>query len=319
MAPTGDEVRRQLDRLLASAVFANAGRMSRFLKFVVERSLVGEGERLKEYVIGVEVFDRDSNYDPRVDAIVRVEAARLRTKLAEYYAGEGRGDAIVLSLPKGGYSPVIKLEDRAAATTNGTATNGAAALPPIERHAVHGATAQTAPPPPAHLRRWLVGAVLAGVATLAIAAWAPWTALGPVDELGVDELRVAVLPFTPYPDGGGAEADAVAMRITEGVTAELVRDGRFAVVASSAASAAAAASSRPRDVAATLDADVLIEARLTTDGERVRVEARASNGSLEQKLWVANFAGDAADSDGLEREIAASIAAVLSAAKVVPN
>ena len=86
MAPSEDAVRRQLDRLLASAGFANAGRMSRFLKFVVEKTLVGEGERLKEYVIGVEVFDRDANYDPRVDAIVRVEAARLRTKLAEYYA-----------------------------------------------------------------------------------------------------------------------------------------------------------------------------------------------------------------------------------------
>ncbi|HEY3516370.1 MAG TPA: adenylate cyclase, partial [Gammaproteobacteria bacterium] len=83
MSPTGDDVRRQLDRLLASAGFANAGRMSRFLKFVVEKTLAGEGERLKEYVIGVEVFDRDASYDPRLDSIVRVEAARLRAKLAE--------------------------------------------------------------------------------------------------------------------------------------------------------------------------------------------------------------------------------------------
>ena len=110
----------QLDRLLASAVFANAGRMSRFLKFVVERTLAGEGERLKEYVIGVEVFDRDADYDPRLDAIVRVEAARLRTKLAEYYAGEGRGDAVVLSLPKGGYVPLIMPANPPSAAPNGT-------------------------------------------------------------------------------------------------------------------------------------------------------------------------------------------------------
>jgi hypothetical protein len=83
MSPSGDDVRCQLDRLLASSVFANAGRMSRFLKFVVEQTLAGEGERLKEYVIGVEVFDRDASYDPRLDSIVRVEAARLRSKLAE--------------------------------------------------------------------------------------------------------------------------------------------------------------------------------------------------------------------------------------------
>ena len=137
MSPTGDDVRRQLDRLLASSGFANAGRMSRFLKFVVERTLAGEGERLKEYVIGVEVFDRDTNYDPRVDSIVRVEAARLRTKLAEYYAGEGRGDAVVLTLPKGGYAAVIKLDEHAGAINGAPVTNGTASLatpaPPFER------------------------------------------------------------------------------------------------------------------------------------------------------------------------------------------
>jgi TolB-like protein len=154
--------------------------------------------------------------------------------------------------------------------------------------------------------------VLAGAATLAVAAWAPWTALQPVGA-----LRVAVLPFTPYPDAADTSVSAVAMRVTEGVTAELVRDGRFAVVASSAASAAAAPFARPHDVAATLDADVLIEGRLTVEGERVRVEARASNAAREQKLWVADFDGDAANSDALEREIAAAIAGAFSALKVV--
>ena len=78
-----------------------------------------------------------------------------------------------------------------------------------------------------------------------------------------------MLPFTPYPDDVGTETEAVAMRLTEGVTAELVRDGRFAVVASSAARAAYTPGSRPRDVAAALDAAVLIEARVTASGERV--------------------------------------------------
>src|SRR5688572_6191858 len=126
MSPTGDDVRRQLDRLLASTGFANAGRMSRFLKFVVEKTLAGEGERLKEYVIGVEVFDRDASYDPRLDSIVRVEAARLRAKLAEYYAGEGKSDAVVLTLPKGGYSAIVTLEDRTAGVNAAPCANGAA-------------------------------------------------------------------------------------------------------------------------------------------------------------------------------------------------
>jgi TolB-like protein len=314
MTPSGDEVRRQLDRLLASTGFANAGRMSRFLKFVVEQSLAGEGERLKEYVIGVEVFDRDTDYDPRVDAIVRVEAARLRTKLAEYYAGDGHGDAVVLSLPKGGYSPVIKIAERAAAATNGQTNGGTSSAAPTPPAPLASATTALRTVSPAGLRRWATAAVLAGAATLAVAAWAPWTALQPAGA-----LRFAVLPFTPYPDAADAAASAVAMRVTEGVTAELVRDGRFAVVASSAASAAATASARPRDVAATLEADVLIEARLRTDGRRVRVEARASSGSREQKLWVGDFAGDAADSDALEREIATAVAAALGATPLVAN
>ena len=75
MSPSGDDVRRQLDRLLASAGFANAGRMSRFLKFVVEQTLAGEGERLKEYVIGVEVFDRDATM---TRASIRSSASKPR-------------------------------------------------------------------------------------------------------------------------------------------------------------------------------------------------------------------------------------------------
>ena len=86
-APPADAVRAQLDRILASPGFVNADRLSRFLRFVVERTLAGEGDQLKEYLLGTEVFDRPSDYDPRLDSIVRVEARRLRAKLAEFYAG----------------------------------------------------------------------------------------------------------------------------------------------------------------------------------------------------------------------------------------
>src|SRR5215831_14417228 len=105
MQPTPDDVRAELERVLASGSFASTSRLSRFLRFVVERTLAGEAERLKEYVIGVEVFDRDERYDPRVDSIVRVEAGRLRAKLEEYYRGAGRDDAIAIKLQKGGYVP----------------------------------------------------------------------------------------------------------------------------------------------------------------------------------------------------------------------
>ena len=86
--------------MLASPAFVNAGRLSRMLRFVVERTLDGQGDQLKEYLLGVEVFDRPSEYDPRLDSIVRVEARRLRAKLAEYYEADGAGDACESAWPK---------------------------------------------------------------------------------------------------------------------------------------------------------------------------------------------------------------------------
>ena len=97
-------VRAELERILASETFRRAGRAAAFLRFVTENTLNGEGEKLKEYLIALEVFQRPSSYDPRIDSIVRVEAGKLRSRLAKYYATEGKKDEIVLSLPKGGYA-----------------------------------------------------------------------------------------------------------------------------------------------------------------------------------------------------------------------
>ncbi len=99
-------VQEELQRILASPTFLNARRPSQFLRFIVDETLAGE-ERLKEYLIGIEVFDRPQDYDPKDDPVVRVEAGRLRKKLAEYYAGPGANDTLIIELPKGGYVPVF--------------------------------------------------------------------------------------------------------------------------------------------------------------------------------------------------------------------
>jgi TolB-like protein len=96
-----------LEKILASPLFAQSERQRRFLKFIVAETLAGHSDRLKGYTIGVEVFDRDRDFDPAVDAIVRVEAARLRAKLREYYEGEGSSDPVRFDLPKGAYTPAI--------------------------------------------------------------------------------------------------------------------------------------------------------------------------------------------------------------------
>ena len=98
-------MREQLDRILASAAFAGADRASGFLRFVIERTLDGCVSEIKESVIGVEVLGRSPSFDPKTDPIVRVEAGRLRARLGAYYQSEGRGDSVLIALPKGGYVP----------------------------------------------------------------------------------------------------------------------------------------------------------------------------------------------------------------------
>lgn len=98
-------VQRQLERILASAGFSRNERLSGFLRFVVQGHLEGKDQELKESVIAVEVFGRSPGFDSRLDPVVRTEAVRLRARLRDYYAKEGKADALVIELPKGGYVP----------------------------------------------------------------------------------------------------------------------------------------------------------------------------------------------------------------------
>lgn len=105
--PPPDAVRRQLDRLLHSAQFAEAPRLRRFLAHVVEQTLAGHTDRLKGYTLGLAVFDRPDDFDPQADTIVRVQAGQLRRRLDQYYATTGRDDPLHIALPRGGYTPTF--------------------------------------------------------------------------------------------------------------------------------------------------------------------------------------------------------------------
>jgi TolB-like protein/Flp pilus assembly protein TadD len=105
----GEEVvRHALESIIESNAFRQVNRLQRFLSYVVEETLQGRSEQLKEYPVGVDVFGKDANFDPRIDPIVRVQARRLRARLAQYYAEEGRNDPMVIELPKGGYAPKFR-------------------------------------------------------------------------------------------------------------------------------------------------------------------------------------------------------------------
>lgn len=105
-------VREELALILKSRVFRLSMRMKRFLCFVVETTLEGRADCLKEYVIGTEVYDRKPPYEPSQDSIVRTEARRLRGKLKEYYEAEGDMDPLIISFRPGSYVPVFETRDR---------------------------------------------------------------------------------------------------------------------------------------------------------------------------------------------------------------
>jgi adenylate cyclase len=283
--PSAEEVQNQLGRLLASGSFANADRMSRFLRYVVERTLAGEADRLKEYAIGVDVFDRDEQYDPRVDSIVRVEAARLRSKVEEYYNRDGLEDPVVIRLRRGSYVPAF--ENRPAI-----------ALPDPPASA-----------PPATMARrtrgWLL-ALTAGVIIVAALAWrtGPWTTGGPAPS-----TTIAVLPLAHY---SNVETDSMlAARLTDGITSELARIGTLRVVSHTSALQFAGVRRPLREIARALNADLVMEGSVLTKSDSVHVSARLVDGTTDQKIWVQDFDGSTSELAELQRNIAAGVAAAL--------
>jgi adenylate cyclase len=102
-----EAARAQLARILASAGFDASERNRRFLRYVVEQTLAGRGDRIKAYDVAVTVFGRDDSFDPQSDPIVRIEASRLRRSLERYYLLAGRDDPVRIEVPKGGYVPAF--------------------------------------------------------------------------------------------------------------------------------------------------------------------------------------------------------------------
>lgn len=107
--PTPDQVRTELQVVLAFEMLKRAPALSSFLTFICEETLQGRTERLKEYTIAVEALGRPNEFQPIEDPIVRVQASRLRECLKGYYSGEGKGNPVQIRLPKGHYVPEFRL------------------------------------------------------------------------------------------------------------------------------------------------------------------------------------------------------------------
>ena len=104
-APAEEQVREELSRVLACQEFRTSKRSQDFLRYVVESTLRGHGDMLKERTIGIEVFGRPTSYDPSEDATVRVKAGEVRKRLLIYYSGVGAHNPLRIDLPSGTYVP----------------------------------------------------------------------------------------------------------------------------------------------------------------------------------------------------------------------
>lgn len=144
----------EIDRLVSSHTLHGSESLCKLLRYLARHALDQPGVSLKEYQIATEVFGRQDNFDPHVDSAVRVQAGRLRSKLAEYYASEGAEDPIVVELPKGMY--VLSFHPKTAG--NGRAARLVAGEAPVDAAPAAQVVAS---------RRWLVVAGTLAILLLA--------------------------------------------------------------------------------------------------------------------------------------------------------
>ena len=176
---TEEQVREELSRVLACHEFRTSKRSQDFLRYVVENTLQGHGDMLKERTIGIEVFGRPTSYDPGDDATVRVKAGEVRKRLGIYYSDQGSHNPVRIELPSGTYVPEFHPMNPAAAPA--TVTEPAPAAIPV--------SPETAP--------WHSGVTkrraALGVAVLAAAALVVWLlarpAVTPLDEFWAPVLN----------------------------------------------------------------------------------------------------------------------------------
>lgn len=286
-AIAAEHIRAQLRKLLLSGGFLRAPRMQRFLTFVVERKLSGEdpAEGLKETVIGVGVFDRSPDYDPKGDPVVRVEARRLRAKLDEYYAGPGELDGIRILIPKGSYVPAWHRQQSPVPDP----------VPEIQ-------------PRPRPLR---IAVVPALVLTFALAAW--WL-MARRSEAGATLKSfkagrihsLAVLPFrnlTP-----NTTQSYLPSGLTDELTSELAKISGLKVISRTSAQAYAETGKSLPEIARELKVDSIVEGSVTNLHNRVRVSAQLIQASTDSHLWVDTYERSADDVFDLQRDIAKAIA-----------
>ena len=270
-----DEVRAQLGRLLASPQFARSERLATFLRYIVERAAEGRLEELKETIIGMEVFGRAPGYDPKVDPIVRVQAARLREKLRDYYSVDRHGE-LLIEVPKGSYSPRWRaLEEKPAGRGR---------------------------------FRWLIAASAAASCVLGLAGWLSWRAISSPLE-STRPLSVAVLPFVNLsPD---VSNEYFSDGLTEEIINALTKVEGLRVPARASAFSFKGKGGDIREIGSKLQVEMVLEGTVRKEGEKVRITAALSKVADGYHVWSASFDRDMKGVLAIQNEIARAIVAAL--------
>ncbi len=265
----------QIERLMAVPAFASSQRRVRLLRYLVERGFSGEPERVNEYSIGVDVFEKPPSFDPRIESIVRTEVGRLRQKLREYYAGEGKADKVVIEIPLRSYQAVVTLREPEPAKP-------AAGVLRRNRHAI------------------LLAAALVAIVAAAVLAGRFAFRPSPIRSL-------VVLPFQNLSPGG---ADPyLADGLTEELTNEFANSKEFRVVARTSAYEYKGRGKDVRKIGKELNVDAVLEGSLSKQGNHIRVTAQLNRTADGYHLWSQSFDTWALDMLTVEREVAQAIAA----------
>jgi len=304
--PSAEDVSNQLEKMLASDVFARAGRLSRFLRFVVTHVLKSNAGSLKEYVIGVQVFEKGGKFDPRIDPIVRVEAGRLRSKLREYYDGPGQADHVGIELPKRGYAPSFRYRNR---DTPAPSSIGDVAHSGAEKSSSHR---------PRSAAPWYAAtAALAVLLTVGlIYVWPsrlPSTTRPDESSAGSAaqaKISIAVLPL--HSVSGRQEDEYYSDAITEAVITKLARVKPLAVISLKSVMRLKQTDKTTSEIARELNVTHLLKGTLVRSADRIRVSVQLVDGQTDRSIWDQSYDRDAKDVLAIQRELSAHIAQTLT-------